>query len=106
MDPLYFLLVLMLLLITAVFLFIWRLREKTIKDVREGMDLALFLVSMPEEITGEEGKTEALRHMIGKMENFLMGLGSLKPKKSAGLFPRKPIFALEIAAHNKGDEIF
>lgn len=86
--------------------FWWHSREKLFHNISSGLGLALFLVSLPEARSEQKDSKEELKAFIGQMEQFL---GSLASIHQIGLKERlwgPPTFALEIAAHNNGEEIF
>ncbi|KKT42246.1 MAG: hypothetical protein UW28_C0003G0027 [Parcubacteria group bacterium GW2011_GWA2_44_13] len=88
-------------------LFLWYLKEKRSRDVGGGLGLRLFLVSAPEGIIEKGGNIEeAVKNFISKMEQFLSGLYSIKKEGFSSKLWKGPLFALEIAAHNNGNEIF
>ncbi len=93
------------LFFTIVLAFLY-LRKEKMYGLSSGLALQLFLISIPEtSIKQGENFGEALKNFIMEMEKFLMGISSIKSgfKKS---FFGKPSFALEIASHNMGSEIF
>lgn len=83
----------------------WYLKQKRGHSLKAGLSLQLFLVSIPEGVRKDESP-ETLKNFIAEFEKFLSGLTSLR----AGWLEEKlwgpPAFALEIAAHNTGSEIF
>src|SRR3989344_3943152 len=88
-------------------LFLWYLKEKRSRDVGGGLGLRLFLVSAPEGIIEKGGNIEeAVKNFISKMEQFLSGLYSIKKEGFSSKLWKGPLFTLEIAAHNRGNEIF
>ena len=88
--------------------FLWYLKSKKERDVSGGLGLQLFLISTPEGTLIEKGGDEQqiIKNFISKMEQFLSGLVSIKKEGMAGSFWKQPVFTLEIAAHNRGTEIF
>ena len=92
-----------------VFLFglFWYFREKHFRDVSGGLGLKLFLISAPEGQVEKGGNVEeAVKNFISKMEQFLSGLAAVKSHGISASLWKQPVFALEIAAHHKGSEIF
>src|SRR3989344_3614785 len=88
-------------------LFLWYLKEKRSRDIGGGLGLQLFLVSAPEGTIDKGGNIEeAVKNFISKMEQFLSGLYSIKKEGFSSKLWKGPLFALEIAAHNRGNEIF
>ena len=88
-------------------LFLWYLKEKRSRDIGGGLGLQLFLVSAPEGTIDKSGNIEeAVKNFISKMEQFLSGLYSIKKEGLSSKLWKGPLFALEISAHNKGNEIF
>ncbi len=89
-------------------LLFWYLRSRHARDISAGLGLQLFLVTIPENISIKENggdPKETVKNFISQMEQFLSGL--TMPKRSfRDKFWGPPIFALEIAAHNRGTEIF
>ncbi|MBI2023918.1 type IV secretory system conjugative DNA transfer family protein [Candidatus Giovannonibacteria bacterium] len=92
-----------ILLILYVFL-----RYKRINSISSSLSEQLFLVSLPENREEKnENPTEARKNFIAHMEKFLMGLSGLKSGTIFGeIFGKGNSFALELAAHNDGSEIF
>lgn len=85
----------------------WYFREKRFRDVSGGLGLKLFLVSTPEGQVEKGGNVEeAIKNFIAKMEQFLSGLAAIKSHGFSAALWKQPVFALEIAAHHKGNEIF
>lgn len=90
----------------CIFLVIWIKRKKYASGVSAGLGLGLYLVSVPEARGEKAEEAQAAKDFILKMENFLVGLGSISKKGIAGKIWGTAQFALEIAAHNRGSEIF
>ncbi|MDO8569882.1 MAG: type IV secretion system DNA-binding domain-containing protein [bacterium] len=94
----------------AIFLliiFYFYLRRKRIHNMSASLSLQLFLVSIPEVRPDEkENSNEARKNFIVQMEKFLMGLSGMKDESLFRFFGGSPSFALELAAHNNGAEIF
>src|SRR3989344_9240802 len=87
--------------------FAWFQKESRLRGVSAGLGLGLYLVSLPEAKEEKAGENpQALKDFILKMENFLAGLGSFQRKGLTGKFFGNPQIALEIASHNRGNEIF
>lgn len=85
----------------------WYFKEKKFRDVSKGLGLKLFLVSMPEGQIDKGGNTEeTIKNFISKMEQFLSGLAAIRTSGFSASLWKQPVFALEIAAHHKGSEIF
>src|SRR3989344_3588757 len=88
-------------------LFWFYAKEKRARDVGAGLGLSLFLVSIPEARATQGGSAEEqLKNFIAQMEHLLTGLATLKRKGWAAQFWKNPVFTLEIAAHNTGNDIF
>ncbi|MDO8523104.1 MAG: type IV secretion system DNA-binding domain-containing protein [bacterium] len=88
--------------------FWWYLKSKRMRDVSGGLGLQLFLISAPEGTLIEKGGDEQqiIKNFISKMEQFLSGLVSIKKEGIGSSLWKQPVFTLEIAAHNRGTEIF
>ncbi|HBT81454.1 hypothetical protein A2757_02830 [Candidatus Giovannonibacteria bacterium RIFCSPHIGHO2_01_FULL_48_47] len=85
------------LLVPILVILFFYLRYKRTSAISSSLSLQLFLVSVPESREeGKENPNEARKNFIAQMEKFLMGFGGMKNKS----------FALELAAHNNGAEIF
>ena len=85
----------------------WYFREKRFHDISGGLGLKLFLVTNPEgQIEKGTNLEEAVKNFITKMEQFLSGLAAIKKRGLGSVLWKQPVFALEIAAHHKGSEIF
>jgi len=94
-------------LLPILIIFYFYLRRLRIHNVSRSLSLQLFLVSIPEARPDEkENPNEARKNFIAQMEKFLMGLSGMKDESFFGLFGGSPSFALELAAHNDGAEIF
>lgn len=87
-------------------IFLWYLKQKRGRELGAGLSLQLFLVSIPEGIPSQGGEDTARKNFIAEMEKFLAGLGTLRAKGFFEQIFSPPAFALEIAAHNTGAEIF
>ena len=81
-------------------------QKKWKKDISAGLGLQLFLVTVPESHASQGNPEEQLKGFIGQMEHFLSGLATLKRKGWSQKIWKNPVFALEIASHNIGSEIF
>ena len=95
----------------ALAIFLWLIslfyfhRARKLRDVSAGLGLGLFLVSLPEtQPRGDE--KDSLKNFTAQMENFLVGLATLRRKKLGERLWGNPVFTLEIASHNNGSEIF
>jgi len=102
----YFFLFITLALWLWLFSVIWIKKERRARGVSAGLGLGLYLVSIPEARGEKAGEAQAAKDFILKMENFLAGLGSIQRKGIASKILGNPQFAFEIAAHNRGSEIF
>src|SRR3989344_713208 len=103
----YFLSFLFFGVLPILIIFYFYLRRLRIHNVSSSLSLQLFLVSIPEARPDEkENPNEARKNFITQMEKFLMGLSGMKDESFFGLFGGSPSFALELAAHNDGAEIF
>lgn len=85
---------------------LWFKKESRLRGVSAGLGLGLYLVSLPEAKEDKAGGPQALKDFILKMENFLAGLGSIQRRGLARKLFGNPQIALEIASHNRGNEIF
>src|SRR3989344_6730828 len=82
-------------------------KNKKLRGVSSGLSLALYLISSPEAAKAAQGdENQALKNFIAQMEQFLSGLAALQRKGLAEKLWGNPSFALEIASHNRGSEIF
>src|SRR3990167_60861 len=82
-------------------------KNKKLRGVSSGLGLALYLISSPEAVKAREGdESQALKNFITQMEQFLSGLATFQRKGLAEKLWGNPAFALEIASHNRGSEIF
>ena len=81
-------------------------RKKRRSNVGSGLNLALFSIMVPEVRIGQGNPEEQLKHFIAQMEQFLAGLATIRRSGVSSRLLGHPIFALEIAAHNKGDDVF
>ena len=82
-------------------------KNKKLRGVSSGLGLALYLISSPEAAKAAQGdENQALKNFIAQMEQFLSGLAALQRKGLAEKLWGNPSFALEIASHNRGSEIF
>lgn len=87
--------------------FFYYLRAKRLRDASSGLGLALYLVSAPENPPQKGGdENQAVKNFITQMEQFLSGLAQVKKGGISGKLWGNPSFALEIASHNRGSEIF
>ena len=103
----YIILPVVLVITLAVIMLLWYWREKRFHDVSGGLGLKLFLVSTPEGQVEKGGNVEeAVKNFISKMEQFLSGLAAVRSHGLSASLWKQPVFALEIAAHHKGSEIF
>ncbi len=101
MDPVIPVITAILLIMVIALAFVFRYKRAL--ALGRSLELALFLVAIPESAEEEtENGPERLKNFIGEMEKFLAGLSSVGAKGSSGTSS----FALEIAAHNDGREIF
>ncbi|KKT60058.1 MAG: hypothetical protein UX43_C0002G0070 [Candidatus Giovannonibacteria bacterium GW2011_GWB1_46_20] len=101
----FFILLAILLWLFSVFFY---RRAKKFRNVSSGLGLALYLISAPETAVGTQkvDEREALKNFIMQMEQLLNGLVQTKKKGVAGKLWGNPSFAMEIASHNRGSEIF
>ncbi|MEK7162564.1 MAG: hypothetical protein AAB730_01775 [Patescibacteria group bacterium] len=83
----------------------WYLKKKHSHSLQAGLSLGLFLVSTPEG-QKKENEPEASKNFIAEFEKFLSGLTSLRAGWLEEKLWGRPAFALELAAHNTGSEIF
>src|SRR3972149_6419194 len=98
--------ILLFLAIAALsFLYIY-FNARRVNKISGSLGLQLFLVSVPESIKEIENPNEARKNFIAQMEKFLVGLSGVKDESFFRLFGGAPSFALELAAHNDGSEIF
>ena len=81
-------------------------RKKRRSNVGSGLNLALFLVTVPEPRIEQGSQEEQLKNFIAHMEQFLAGLATIRRSGVGARLLGHPTFALEIAAHNKGDDVF
>ena len=103
----FFLAVLFFGALPVLIVFYFYLRRLKIHNVSSSLSLQLFLVSIPESRPDEkENPNEARKNFIAQMEKFLIGLSGMKDESFFRLFGGAPSFALELAAHNDGSEIF
>ena len=89
-----------------IILFVLYLKKKRERDIGAGLNLALFIVSLQETKTGQGNPEEQVKSFIFQMEQFLSGLATLKRSQSSSQLWKHPAFALEIAAHNVGSNIY
>ncbi len=72
-----------------------------------GMDLALFLVTLPQRIGKEKEEKIPLETHLKSAEQFYSSLTSVKePKFIKRIFFGNPAFVFEIAVHRTGEEIY
>jgi len=72
-----------------------------------GMNLALFLVTLPQEIGKEKEKETSLEEYLKVAEQFYSSLAGIKEKKKGLSFLiGAPSFVFEIAVHRIGEEIY
>ncbi len=72
-----------------------------------GMNLVLFLVTLPQRIKDEGGKEITLQEHLKTAEQFYSSLAGIKePNFLKRLFLGNPAFAFEIAVHRIGEEIY
>src|SRR3989344_3519412 len=103
----YIILPIVLALVLWLLLFFSYQKNKKLRGVSSGLGLALYLISAPENIKAQEGdEIQALKNFITQMEQFLSGLATFQRKGLAEKLWGNPSFALEIASHNRGSEIF
>ncbi|MDP3934613.1 MAG: type IV secretion system DNA-binding domain-containing protein [Candidatus Giovannonibacteria bacterium] len=103
----YIILPIVLALILWLLLFSSYQKNKKLRGVSSGLGLALYLISSPEIAKAPQGdEAQALKNFIAQMEQFLSGLATLQRKGLAEQLWGNPSFALEIASHNRGSEIF
>src|SRR3990167_6859516 len=103
----YIILPIVLALVLWLLLFFSYQKNKKLRGVSSGLGLALYLISAPENIKAQEGdEIQALKNFITQMEQFLSGLVIFQRKGLAEKLWGNPSFALEIASHNRGSEIF
>ena len=103
----YIILPIVLALVLWLLLFFSYQKNKKLRGVSSGLGLALYLISAPENIKAQEGdEIQALKNFITQMEQFLSGLATFQRKGLAEKLWSNPSFALEIASHNRGSEIF
>ena len=84
----------------------WYKKQKKYRDASAGLKLALFLVSLPEAEEKDKDPAEAAKKFIEQMEQFLSGLTIVGKKDLGSRLWGGAVLALEIAAHNRGGEIF
>ncbi len=108
MNPFVFYIVISLgaALLVWLVLFFWYVKQKKARDVGAGLGLALFLVTVPEPRAAQGNPEEQLKSFISQMEQFLSGLAAIRRSGAPAKLWGHPVFTLEIAAHNKGSEIF
>lgn len=82
------------------------LSKKRERDVGAGLSLSLFAVSLQEAKTGQGNPEEQIKNFILQMEQFLSGLATLRRSQSSSQWWKHPAFALEIASHNIGSDIY
>ena len=93
-------------------LFIWIIalvvlvRKKRRSNVGAGLNLTLFAVTVPEARVGQGSPEEQLKNFIAHMEQFLSGLATIRRSGVSAQLLGHPMFALEIAAHHKGNDVF
>lgn len=76
-------------------------------SLEKGMNLALFLVTLPQEVRKEEGKELALEQYLKTAEQFFSSLSGLKePSLLSRVLLGNPFFVFEIAVHRVGEQIY
>lgn len=93
------------LLIWAVALVVL-VRKKRKSNVGAGLHLTLFAVTVPEARVEQGSPEEQRKNFIAHMEQFLSGLATIRRSGAGARFLGHPMFALEIASHNKGSDVF
>jgi len=82
-------------------------RKKEKGFLAKGMNLALFLVTLPQRIKGDEEKKITLEEHLKTAEQFYSSLAGIKePNFFKRFFLGNPSFVFEIAVHNVGEEIY
>src|SRR3989344_4110756 len=82
------------------------LKKKRERDIGAGLGLSLFMVSLQETRATQGNPEEQVKNFIFQMEQFLSGLATLERTQSSSQWWKHPAFALEIAAHNVGSDIY
>ena len=87
------------------YVFVSRRREKT--SLGRGMNLALFLVTLPQRIGKEKEEKIPLDVFLKSAEQFFSSLTSIRePNIIKRIFFGNPAFVFEIAVHRIGEEIY
>lgn len=68
------------------------------------MNMSLFSVALPKASADEKNK-KPFKELVAVMEQFYASLGNLKEKGWSAFLYGQPVFALEMAVHNVGEEI-
>lgn len=98
--------ILFLILLTTLGFLLFIQRKKRRGFLVKGMELALFLVTVPQEIKKEE-KEFSLEDYLKNVEQFYSSLSGLKERNFLKRFLfGNPYFVFEIAVHRIGEEIY
>lgn len=95
MNYIIFILILIILVSLIVFLYSFFKKKSTLKNIKKGMDLELFLVTLPRDVEKEE-KTP-LEEYFGKVEQFFNSLHGFK---------KNNFFVFEISVHRTSEDIY
>ncbi|TSC75944.1 MAG: hypothetical protein G01um101430_114 [Parcubacteria group bacterium Gr01-1014_30] len=103
----YWLIPLAIAVFLALFLLLFWRRQKERKFLKRGIQTALFLVTLPQEIKKEETKETPLEQYLKMVEQFYSSLSGIKERSFfSRLFEGNPVFVFEVAVHRLGEEIF
>lgn len=81
--------------------------KKEKKFLRRGMQAALFLVTLPQEVKKEGEKEQPLEQYLKTVEQFYSSLAGIKERGLLSrIFYGNPVFIFEVAVHRLGEEIF
>jgi len=82
-------------------------KKRTQEFLNRGMNLVLFLVSIPQETDKEKQKEDSLEDYLKIAEQFYSSLaGTKEGKKTLNFLVGNPFFVFEISVHKAGEEIY
>ena len=83
------------IIILAVYLFVWRLKNRG--QITRALNMSLFLIALPKKIKKEEGEAQKnQKEIISVMEQLYASLSSIKETKSVFVYGQ-PHLVFEIA---------